>query len=183
MVAGVKAKHPSVPLTLYANGSGGLLERLGAAGADVVGLDWTVDMADARARLGATSVQVCALPLLSLLPALARRGADAARGLPALLCAAPHSALPLVCFHAPIIALSLITCSLTHMPQGNVDPTVLFCGEAAIEAAVRDVLKKAGGRGHILNLGHGVLVGTPEEAVAHMFALSKSISTAELVAA
>jgi uroporphyrinogen decarboxylase len=67
--------------------------------------------------------------------------------------------------------------------QGNVDPTVLFCGEAAIEAAVRDVLTKAGGRGHILNLGHGVLVGTPEEAVAHMFNLSKQIKAAELVKA
>jgi uroporphyrinogen decarboxylase len=67
--------------------------------------------------------------------------------------------------------------------QGNVDPTVLFCGEAAIEAAVRDVLRKAGGRGHILNLGHGVLVGTPEEAVAHMFNLSKQIKAAELVTA
>lgn len=67
--------------------------------------------------------------------------------------------------------------------QGNVDPTVLFCGEAAIEAAVRDVLQKAGGRGHILNLGHGVLVGTPEEAVAHMFSLSKQIKAAELVTA
>ena len=43
---------------LYANGSGGLLERLGNTGADVIGLDWTSDMADARARLGpAQSVQ------------------------------------------------------------------------------------------------------------------------------
>lgn len=55
----VKAEHPSVPLTLYANGSGGLLERLGGTGVDVVGLDWTVDMADARRRLGQdVSVQV-----------------------------------------------------------------------------------------------------------------------------
>jgi hypothetical protein len=38
--------------------------------------------------------------------------------------------------------------------QDNVDPTVLFCGEAAIEAAVRYVLSKAGGCGHILKLGH-----------------------------
>lgn len=59
MIESVKATHPSTPLTLYANGSGGLLERLGATGADVVGLDWTVDMADARQRLGSKSVQVC----------------------------------------------------------------------------------------------------------------------------
>jgi uroporphyrinogen decarboxylase len=58
MIASVKASHPRVPLTLYANGSGGLLERMGATGADVIGLDWTVDMADARRRLGTTSVQV-----------------------------------------------------------------------------------------------------------------------------
>jgi len=58
MIESVKATHPSTPLTLYANGSGGLLERLGGTGADVVGLDWTVDMADARQRLGSKSVQV-----------------------------------------------------------------------------------------------------------------------------
>jgi hypothetical protein len=55
----VKREHPTVPITLYANGSGGLLERLGRTGVDVVGLDWTVDMADARQRLGPNiSVQV-----------------------------------------------------------------------------------------------------------------------------
>jgi hypothetical protein len=52
IVRQVKASHPSTPLTLYANGSGGMLERMGQAGADVIGLDWTVDMADARRRLG-----------------------------------------------------------------------------------------------------------------------------------
>jgi uroporphyrinogen decarboxylase len=56
----VKKEHPRVPITVYANGSGGLLERLGQTGADVVGLDWTVDMADARRRLGPDlAVQVC----------------------------------------------------------------------------------------------------------------------------
>lgn len=37
IVQSVKATHPHVPLTLYANGSGGLLERLKATGVDVVG--------------------------------------------------------------------------------------------------------------------------------------------------
>ena len=32
----MKASHPHVPLTVYANGSGGLLERLKSTGADVV---------------------------------------------------------------------------------------------------------------------------------------------------
>ena len=61
IIQATKREHPTVPITVYANGSGGLLERLGSTGADVVGLDWTVDMADARARLGpAVSVQACA---------------------------------------------------------------------------------------------------------------------------
>jgi uroporphyrinogen decarboxylase len=50
---------------------------------------------------------------------------------------------------------------------GNVDPTILFGSEDQIRAAVHDNIRAAGGRGkHLLNLGHGVLQGTPEEAVA-----------------
>ena len=37
------------------------------------------------------------------------------------------------------------------------------------------VVKCAGWRGHILNLGHGVLVGTPEEVVAHFFEVARSL--------
>jgi hypothetical protein len=51
IISSVKADYPTVPLTLYANGSGGLLERLAATGVDVVGVDWTTDMADARRRI------------------------------------------------------------------------------------------------------------------------------------
>ena len=36
-------------------------------------------------------------------------------------------------------------------------------------------MRCAGPRGHILNLGHGVLVGTPEEAVAHFFEVARSL--------
>lgn len=39
---------------LYINGNGGLLERMTGTGVDVIGLDWTVDMADARQRLGSS---------------------------------------------------------------------------------------------------------------------------------
>ena len=105
-----KAEYPDVPLTLYANGSGGLLERMGTTGVDTIGLDWTIDMADARARLG---------PDMTV--------------------------------------------------QGNVDPAVLFADTDAITAAMKDCCSKAGSNGHILNLGHGVLVGTPEENVKHFF--------------
>ena len=57
--------------------------------------------------------------------------------------------------------------------QGNVDPAVLFAPPEAIEKAVKDVVKKAGPTGHILNLGHGVLVGTPEESVKLFFDTAK----------
>jgi uroporphyrinogen decarboxylase len=115
VVEKVRASHPGVPLTLYANGSGGLLERMATTGVDCIGLDWTIDMADGRARVGDLAV------------------------------------------------------------QGNVDPAVLFAAPEAVEKAVRDVCEKAGPKGHVLNLGHGVLVGTPEENVKHFFDVAKTI--------
>jgi uroporphyrinogen decarboxylase len=51
--------------------------------------------------------------------------------------------------------------------QGNLDPVVLFAPLHEIERRVEDILKRAGGRpGHIFNLGHGILPGTPVESVA-----------------
>ena len=52
VVRQVKAKYPDVPLILYISGSAGILERMGQSGVDIVSVDWTVDMADARRRLG-----------------------------------------------------------------------------------------------------------------------------------
>ncbi len=50
--------------------------------------------------------------------------------------------------------------------QGNLDPVTLLAPRATLEARVRDVLSRAGGRpGHIFNLGHGVLPDTPVEAL------------------
>jgi uroporphyrinogen decarboxylase len=41
--------------------------------------------------------------------------------------------------------------------QGNLDPTLLLGPWERIEAATRDILRRAGGRpGHVFNLGHGV---------------------------
>ena len=44
--------------------------------------------------------------------------------------------------------------------QGNLDPAVLLGPWERIEAAALDVLARAAGRGHIFNLGHGVLPQT-----------------------
>lgn len=48
----VKQTHPETPLILYINGSAGLLERMPQAGVDIVSVDWTVDIAEARVRMG-----------------------------------------------------------------------------------------------------------------------------------
>lgn len=65
-----------------------------------------------------------------------------------------------------------------RLVQGNVDPTVLFGSEAQIGAAVRTCIAKAGGKkdsGLILNLGHGVLQGTPENSVRAFVDAAKAI--------
>ena len=52
VMAGVRAKHPGVPLIFHANGGAGKHGLLADCTADVVGLDWAVTMADARAAHG-----------------------------------------------------------------------------------------------------------------------------------
>ncbi|KAL9678472.1 hypothetical protein QQ045_016316 [Rhodiola kirilowii] len=116
IVSIVKKRCPQTPVVLYINGNGGLLERMKDTGVDVIGLDWTVDMADGRKRLG-QDISV----------------------------------------------------------QGNVDPVYLFSPLQDLTDEIHRVVKCAGPRGHILNLGHGVLVGTPEEAVAHFFEVARSL--------
>jgi uroporphyrinogen decarboxylase len=50
--------------------------------------------------------------------------------------------------------------------QGNLDPTALFAPRAELTSQVNDILRRAGGRaGHIFNLGHGILPGTPVDQV------------------
>jgi uroporphyrinogen decarboxylase len=50
--------------------------------------------------------------------------------------------------------------------QGNLDPVVLFAPRDILEKRVRAVLDAAEGRaGHIFNLGHGILPGTPVDNV------------------
>ncbi len=50
--------------------------------------------------------------------------------------------------------------------QGNLDPITLFAPPELLEARVQQVLDEAAGRpGHIFNLGHGIVPGTPVESV------------------
>ena len=87
-------------------------------GVDIVSVDWSVDIAEARQRLGSN---ICV--------------------------------------------------------QGNIDPGVLFGSQEFIKSRILETIRKAGNRGHILNLGHGVLKETPEENVEFFFKTAKEISS------
>lgn len=50
---------------------------------------------------------------------------------------------------------------------------VLFGPQEAIHAAVTKCLLEAGPRHHILNVGHGVIEGTPEENVGYFCHLAR----------
>lgn len=54
----------------------------------------------------------------------------------------------------------------SHAVQGNLDPITLFANPDTLEARVKEILRAAGRRaGHIFNLGHGIVPGTPVENV------------------
>lgn len=66
--------------------------------------------------------------------------------------------------------------------QGNLDPVVLFAPWEAVEVRAQHILERANGRtGHIFNLGHGILPGTPVDNVrrlvdfVHEFSLARSV--------
>lgn len=104
----IAALSPRVPVIHFGTATGSLLEAMNEAGADVIGLDWRVDLDDAWARLGCNDVGV----------------------------------------------------------QGNLDPVKIFASASDIRKSAHEILARAGGRsGHIFNLGHGVLPGTPVDNV------------------
>ncbi len=96
-----------VPRIHFGVNTGELLNHMRDAGADVMGVDWRVDLDVARARLGDQTAV-----------------------------------------------------------QGNLDPVAVLAGvDVALDRA-RDVLARADGfRGHIFNLGHGVLPATNPEVL------------------
>ncbi len=97
-----------MPSIVFTKGGGAWLPEIAACGAMGVGLDWTVDLAAARAAVGDR------------------------------------------------VAL-----------QGNLDPLVLLTDPATVAREARAVVEAAGpAPGHIFNLGHGIVPGTPPENVA-----------------
>ena len=62
--------------------------------------------------------------------------------------------------------------------QGNLDPVALLGGRSAITAGVEQVLEGAPtGRGHVFNLGHGVLPETPVDDAAFVVDEVRRLST------
>ena len=100
----IKKAHPKVPTIIYINKSGALLERMAATGIDIISLDWTVKIEEARLRIG-DKIGI----------------------------------------------------------QGNMDPMVLFAPKDVIKQRTEEILRAAGGRNHVMNLGHGIDAGTSEE--------------------
>ena len=59
--------RPRVPVIYFSTGTGGYLELVGATGADVIGVDWRIDLAQAWARIGeAQAIQGNLDPLVLL---------------------------------------------------------------------------------------------------------------------
>ncbi len=62
--------------------------------------------------------------------------------------------------------------------QGNLDPIVLYAEPSYIRRRVERILEQAGGRrGHIFNLGHGILPETPFENVVELIKTVHEISS------
>jgi uroporphyrinogen decarboxylase len=52
--------------------------------------------------------------------------------------------------------------------QGNLDPTVVLAGWEPTRAKAEEILAVGGGRGHIFNLGHGVLPATDPDVLTRL---------------
>ncbi len=61
--------------------------------------------------------------------------------------------------------------------QGNLDPITLFASPDLLEKRVAGILHEAANRpGHIFNLGHGIVPGTPVEHVQHVVRTVRALS-------
>ena len=60
--------------------------------------------------------------------------------------------------------------------QGNVDPGILFGNKESIKERIDHTFNKINERKYILNLGHGILPGTPEENAQTFFEHGKKLT-------
>ena len=108
VISGIKKE--GIPVIYFANECAGILKDIKKVKADVVGVDWRIELSDAIKKLGKKAVV-----------------------------------------------------------QGNLDPCALFLAREKLEERVKDILWKGeSAKGHIFNLGHGILPHTPVENVIAM---------------
>ena len=101
--------HRGVPRIHFGVGTGEILDLMGAAGAEVVGVDWRVPLAEGVRRAGGRSV------------------------------------------------------------QGNLDPTLVFAPPEVMTARAAEVVEAGrSARGHIFNLGHGVIPSTDPDQLTRL---------------
>ncbi|GAB4388081.1 MAG: uroporphyrinogen decarboxylase [Thermodesulfovibrionales bacterium] len=104
IVAGLRKE--GVPVIYFVNDCAALLKDVRKSGADVIGIDWRIDIGEAVKKLGKK-----------------------------------------------------------YAVQGNLDPCALFLPEEALRQRVGDILSRAEtAKGHIFNLGHGILPETPVQS-------------------
>ena len=60
--------------------------------------------------------------------------------------------------------------------QGNIDPGILFGNKESIKERIDNTFNKIKDRKYILNLGHGILPGTPEENAQIFFEHGKKLT-------
>jgi len=100
-------KKTDAPVIYFVNECAGILSEIKKCGADIIGVDWRIDLSDAIKKLGKKIII-----------------------------------------------------------QGNLDPCALFLPKEKLDERVKDILWKGeSARGHIFNLGHGILPQTPVENV------------------
>jgi uroporphyrinogen decarboxylase len=103
-------KKEGIPVIYFVNDCAGILKEVKKSGADVIGIDWRIDIGDAIKKLGKKMIV-----------------------------------------------------------QGNLDPCELFLPKEKLEERIKDILWKGNAaKGHIFNLGHGILPQTPVENVIAM---------------
>jgi uroporphyrinogen decarboxylase len=103
-------KKEGVPVIYFVNECGALLREIKKTGADVIGVDWRIDLKDAIRGLGKK-----------------------------------------------------------YAVQGNLDPCALFLPLENLEERVKDILWKGEfAKGHVFNLGHGILPECPVESAVSL---------------
>lgn len=144
----VKETYPSVPLILFVHkGVGAFLENMVASGADVINVDWTLNLKDIRSKVN--MIKNMEYLKRTLNPHIDQNEDN-------------NNDNKNINLRKPIIL------------QGNLDPMVLLTNKNIITREVNNILKQTGGIGHIMNLGHGIESTTKEENVQHFVDVVKN---------